>query len=76
MALLLLHTLAREYEMDALELLKQDHAKVKELLERAEGAEQGKEQNAIFNQIKKELETHARIEEDVFYPAVGETRRA
>jgi hypothetical protein len=31
MALLLLHTLAREYEMDALELLKHDHAKVKEL---------------------------------------------
>jgi hypothetical protein len=34
---------ARRCEMDALELLKQDHAKVKELLEQAEGAEQGKE---------------------------------
>jgi hypothetical protein len=56
--------------MDALELLKQDHAKVKELLEQAEGAEQGKEQNAIFDKIKNELETHARIEESVFYPAV------
>ena len=56
--------------MDALELLKQDHAKVKELLEQAEDAEQGKERNAIFAKIKNELETHARIEENVFYPVV------
>ena len=57
--------------MDALELLKQDHQKVKELFEKAEEAE-GKEQEKIFNQIKTELETHARIEETVFYPAVQE----
>jgi iron-sulfur cluster repair protein YtfE (RIC family) len=56
--------------MDALELLKQDHAKVKELLEQAESAEQSKERTAIFDKIKDELETHARIEENVFYPAV------
>ena len=57
--------------MDALELLKQDHQKVKELFEKAEEAE-GKEQEKIFEQIKTELETHARIEETVFYPAVQE----
>ncbi len=57
--------------MDALELLKQDHQKVKELFEKAEEAE-GKEQEKIFDQIKTELETHARIEETVFYPAVQE----
>ena len=57
--------------MDALELLKQDHQKVKELFEQAEEAE-GKEQEKIFEQIKTELETHARIEETVFYPAVQE----
>jgi hemerythrin superfamily protein len=56
--------------MDALELLKQDHVKVKELLEKAESAEQSKERTAIFEKIKTELETHARIEETVFYPAV------
>ena len=55
--------------MDALELLKQDHQKVKELFEEAEEAE-GKEQQNLFDQIKTELETHARIEETVFYPAV------
>jgi len=56
--------------MDALELLKQDHAKVKELLAKAESAEQGKERSAIFEKIKTELETHARIEQNIFYPAV------
>jgi hemerythrin HHE cation binding domain-containing protein len=55
--------------MDALELLKKDHQKVKVLFEQAEEAE-GKEQQKLFEQIKTELETHARIEETVFYPAV------
>jgi hemerythrin superfamily protein len=57
--------------MDALELLKQDHQKVKELFEQAEEAE-AEDQQEIFQQIKTELETHARIEETVFYPAVQE----
>ena len=56
--------------MDALELLKQDHQKVKELFEQTEGAEENKDKQNIFKQIKKELETHARIEEGIFYPAM------
>jgi hemerythrin superfamily protein len=56
--------------MDALELLKQDHQKVKELFEQAEDSEVGTEQKRIFHQIKTELETHARIEESIFYPAM------
>jgi hemerythrin superfamily protein len=55
--------------MDALELLKQDHAKVKKLFEQAENADQ-KDQRAIFEEIKTELETHTQIEESVFYPAM------
>jgi iron-sulfur cluster repair protein YtfE (RIC family) len=55
--------------MDALELLEQDHAKVKKLFEQAEDADQ-KEQRAIFTQIKTELEVHTYIEETVFYPAM------
>jgi hemerythrin superfamily protein len=54
--------------MDALELLKEDHQKVKELFEQAEETE-GKQQD-VFEQIKTELETHTRIEETVFYPAM------
>jgi len=56
--------------MNALELLKQDHQKVKELFERAEEAQEGKNKKEVFKQIKKELEIHARIEEGIFYPAV------
>jgi hemerythrin superfamily protein len=55
--------------MDALELLKQDHAKVKELFEQAESVD-GREQKTIFAQIKTELEIHTQIEESVFYPAM------
>src|ERR1043166_9824677 len=56
--------------MDALELLKQDHKKVKELFKQVEGVEEDKQKKKIFSQIKSELETPARIEEDSFYPAV------
>jgi hemerythrin superfamily protein len=56
--------------MDALELLKEDHEKVKELFEEAEVTEDEKEKRKIFDQILTELETHARIEEAVFYPAM------
>jgi hypothetical protein len=55
--------------MDALELLKQDHHKVKNLFEQAENTE-GSELEKICEQIKTELELHAHIEETVFYPAM------
>lgn len=56
--------------MDAIELLKQDHRTVKELFQKAEGTEDQKEKMKIFDEIKSELETHAQIEEAVFYPAM------
>jgi hemerythrin superfamily protein len=56
--------------MDALELLKTDHKKVKELFKKAEGNENEKQQKQLFERIKTELETHTHIEETVFYPAV------
>jgi iron-sulfur cluster repair protein YtfE (RIC family) len=55
--------------MDALELLKQDHQKVKDLFEQAEDAE-GDDLEKICEQIKTELEMHAHIEETIFYPAM------
>lgn len=57
--------------MDALELLKQDHETVKQLLERGQQAEP-KQRKQIFKEIKTELDTHARIEETIFYPAMEE----
>ncbi len=56
--------------MDALELLKEDHQKVRELFEQAEETEDQNEKTKIFSEIQTELETHARIEETVFYPAM------
>jgi hemerythrin superfamily protein len=57
--------------MNALELLKTDHQKVKELFKKAEGNTNEKQQKQLFDQIKAELETHAHIEETIFYPAVA-----
>ena len=58
--------------MDALELLKQDHKTVKELFRTAKEMADTKRQKQIFLEIRTELETHARIEETVFYPAMEE----
>ena len=57
--------------MNALELLKTDHQTVNELLKKAEGTKNEKQQRQLFDQIKAELETHAHIEETIFYPAVA-----
>jgi hemerythrin superfamily protein len=58
--------------MDALELLKQDHQNVKELFKQGQETDDKKRQRQIFKEIKSELETHARIEETIFYPAMEE----
>jgi hemerythrin superfamily protein len=58
--------------MDALELLQEDHKLVMELFKKAGEARDEKEKRKIFREIYKELETHARIEETVFYPAMQE----
>lgn len=55
--------------MNALELLKQDHHTVKDLFEKAESAPEN-EKRKLFGEIHTELETHAMIEESIFYPAV------
>jgi hemerythrin superfamily protein len=57
--------------MDALELLKEDHQKVKQLFNEAEEAEgDSKKRKQLFDQIDTELEIHTYIEETVFYPAM------
>jgi hemerythrin superfamily protein len=58
--------------MDALELLKQDHQKVKKLFEQAERAEDNRQQKQTFKEIKSDLDLHTYIEETIFYPAMEE----
>jgi len=55
--------------MTPVELLKQDHAKVKQLFMQFEAA-QGEAKEDIFKQIFKELQVHTKVEEEIFYPAV------
>jgi hemerythrin superfamily protein len=59
--------------MDAIELLTSDHDEVREMFEQfraAKEAEDTGQMRSLQQQIFDELETHTRIEEDVFYPAV------
>lgn len=58
----------------ATEVLKTDHATVKGLFrdydKLGDGAVAGKQK--LFDRIKEELEVHAAIEEEIFYPAISE----
>ena len=56
--------------MNALELLKEDHRKVHELFEQVKATESQKQHKQLFRKIKTELDTHAHIEEKVFYPTL------
>ena len=56
---------------NAVQMLKSDHAKVKQLFAQFEAAgEDEKRKGDIFKQIAQELKVHTTIEEEVFYPAV------
>jgi len=57
---------------DAVEILKQDHTKVKELFRKFSETGDGalKTRQRLAEQIFDELELHTRVEEEIFYPAV------
>ena len=54
---------------DAIALLKSDHRKVEDLFAKFESARSGEKKKALAEQICLELSVHAKIEEDIFYPA-------
>jgi hemerythrin-like domain-containing protein len=62
----------KETQMNAFALLKADHEKVAGILETIENtterALKGREE--IFARLKEELDLHAAIEEEIFYPAL------
>ena len=64
--------------MDALKLLKDDHATVKSLLQQLESTtERGvKTRDELFTRIKAELTVHETIEEEIFYPALRDHPKA
>ncbi len=55
---------------DALQLLRDDHKRVKDLFNQFEGAEDTRLKGEIVKRALMELEIHAEIEEKIFYPAV------
>ena len=61
--------MAERNEMDAVALLKQDHRTVEELFAKFEGASGDGRKEKIARQICLELSVHAKIEEEIFYPA-------
>jgi hemerythrin superfamily protein len=58
-------------EPDAVDILKSDHEKVSSLFKAYQSASPD-EQTSIAKQIFNELELHATIEEELFYPALRE----
>ena len=60
--------------MDAVKLLKEDHDKVKKILNDLDSTtERGvKTREELFAKVKRELEVHETIEEEIFYPALKE----
>jgi hemerythrin superfamily protein len=54
---------------NAVELLREDHRKVEDLFEEFEGADNRSRQR-IADQALTELEIHARLEEELIYPAI------
>ena len=62
--------------MDAFELLKKDHEKVSGIFEKLDATtERGvKTREELFTQLKQELDVHARIEEEIFYPLLKEAK--
>lgn len=63
-------------DMDATQLLKEDHTKAKALFAayRATGERALGQKAKLFEQIEREVSVHAQIEEEIFYPAVKRLR--
>ena len=64
--------------MDALELLENDHQKVLGMLEKLEQTTERavKTRDETFAKLRDELEAHAHVEENIFYPAVREESKS
>jgi hemerythrin-like domain-containing protein len=61
-----------QYPTDAIALLKADHQRVRDLFAQYEATENVETKRTLAEQAFVELEMHAQLEENVFYPAVNE----
>ena len=67
-------TAAKKKPADAIALLKQDHEKVRGLLDQLENAT-GARRDKLLGQVEQELKVHTTIEEEIFYPAYRDAAR-
>jgi hemerythrin-like domain-containing protein len=54
---------------NAIEMLRDDHRKVKQLFDEFEHAEESQAREQIVENTVRQLEVHAALEEEIFYPA-------
>jgi hemerythrin-like domain-containing protein len=57
---------------DAIAMLKADHQRVRDLFQQYEATSNVEAKGTIAEEVFIELETHAQLEENIFYPAVNE----
>jgi hemerythrin superfamily protein len=59
----------KKVQLDAIALLKADHKKVRALLETLDSTDAPARREKLLGQIETEINAHAQIEEEIFYPA-------
>ena len=67
-------TVAARVVMDALELIKRDHKRLRKLLEQTLEAE-GAEREQRLDHLRTELVAHERMEEEVLYPRLRDEKK-
>jgi hemerythrin superfamily protein len=61
-----------EQPVDAIAMLKEDHQRVRNLFAQFAGTNNPDTKRTLAEQVFVELETHAQLEENIFYPSVNE----
>jgi hemerythrin superfamily protein len=61
--------------LDAISLLKADHAKVRKLLAQLDKAQAPGRREDLLTKIARHIDVHTQIEEEIFYPAYSEAAR-
>jgi hemerythrin-like domain-containing protein len=61
-----------EQPVDAIAMLKADHQRVKDLFAQYEATSNADTKRSLAEEVFIELETHAQLEENIFYPTVNE----
>lgn len=56
--------------MNAFQLLRSDHQKAEQMMNKLMNTRDDATRGSLFSELKRELDVHAEIEEEIFYPAL------